>query len=86
MCHNSGVEMSVPTRVLACASRVFRVDVGELDLESGIGDFEQWDSLGHLSLVAAIQDEFEVELSVDDVIDCEKLSDFVAVLESSRLE
>lgn len=78
--------MSVSTRVLACAARVFRVDVGELDLESGIGDLEQWDSLGHLSLVAAIQDEFAVELSVDDVIDCEKLSDFVTVLESSRIE
>jgi acyl carrier protein len=53
--------------------RVFR-DVLELgpdnDVESlKYRDIEQWDSLGHMSLVAAIEDEFNVELSTEQVID-----------------
>jgi acyl carrier protein len=30
---------------------------------------ESWDSLAHMSLVAAIEDEFDVMIDTDDVID-----------------
>jgi acyl carrier protein len=30
---------------------------------------EKWDSLAHMSLVAAVEDEFDVMLDTDDVID-----------------
>lgn len=32
-------------------------------------DIEQWDSLGHMTLVAAIEDEFDVQLDTEQVID-----------------
>lgn len=31
-------------------------------------DIAQWDSLGHMSLVAAIEDEFDVQLDTEQVI------------------
>ena len=30
---------------------------------------EAWDSVGHMTLVAAIEDEFEIQMSTDDIID-----------------
>lgn len=32
-------------------------------------DIAQWDSLGHMTLVAAIEDEFGVQLDTEQVID-----------------
>jgi acyl carrier protein len=32
-------------------------------------DIGQWDSLGHMTLVAAIEDEFDVQLDTEQVID-----------------
>lgn len=32
-------------------------------------DIEAWDSIGHMSLVAAIEDAFEIMLDADDIID-----------------
>lgn len=32
-------------------------------------DIEEWDSLGHMSLVAAIEDEFGVQFDTEQVID-----------------
>lgn len=30
---------------------------------------EQWDSVGHMTLVAAIEDGFDISLDTDDIID-----------------
>jgi acyl carrier protein len=30
---------------------------------------EAWDSVGHMTLVAAIEDEFDIQLDTDDIID-----------------
>ena len=30
---------------------------------------EQWDSVGHMTLVAAIEDNFDIQLDTDDIID-----------------
>jgi len=32
-------------------------------------DIPEWDSVGHMGLVAALEDMFEIELDVDDIID-----------------
>ena len=32
-------------------------------------DIDEWDSLGHMALVAAIEDEFDVQFDTDQVID-----------------
>ena len=30
---------------------------------------ENWDSVGHMSLVAAMEDAFDIEMDTDDIID-----------------
>lgn len=44
-------------------------------------DIEAWDSLGHMSLVAAIEDEFEVQFETEQVID---MSSFKVAAEMLR--
>ena len=40
------------------------------DVESlNYQDIPEWDSVGHMGLVAALEDMFEIELDVDDIID-----------------
>ena len=42
---------------------------------------EQWDSVGHMTLVAAIEDECAIEMDTDDIIDMssfEKAKEIVA--------
>jgi acyl carrier protein len=39
---------------------------------------EEWDSVGHMTLIAAIEDEFDVRLDTDQVID---LSSFKVALD-----
>jgi acyl carrier protein len=47
------------------------LDLGpEIEVEAlKYREIDQWDSLGHMSLVAAIEDEFGVQLDTEQVID-----------------
>jgi acyl carrier protein len=43
-------------------------------------DNDKWDSLAHMSLVAALEDEFEVMLDTDDVINMSSFGEAVRIL------
>ncbi len=57
-------------------ARLRAVFVEALALDSGVDvehlafrDIPAWDSVGHMALVAAVEDEFDVQLDTDQVID-----------------
>jgi acyl carrier protein len=68
--------------------RLRQVVVATFDLDDG-ADVErleyqgipEWDSIGHMSLVVAIEDEFDVQLDTEQVID---MSSFVVALDMLR--
>ncbi|MCA2214442.1 acyl carrier protein [Jidongwangia harbinensis] len=43
-------------------------------------DNAQWDSLAHMSLVAAIEDEFDIMIDTDDVINMSSFAEAVRIL------
>ena len=73
---------------MALDRRLRQVFVATLDLDDGIDvehlryqDIPAWDSIGHMSLVVAIEDEFDVQLDTDQVID---MSSFAIALDILR--
>jgi acyl carrier protein len=49
-------------------------------------DIDQWDSVGHMALVAAIEDEFDVELDTEQVIDMSSFKVALDMLKGFGLE
>ena len=47
---------------------------------------EQWDSVGHMSLVAAIEDEFDIQLDTDDIIDMSSFEKAQEILEKYNVK
>jgi acyl carrier protein len=73
---------------MALNDRLRDVFVEALMLDDGVDvenlkyrDIEAWDSVGHMALVAAIEDEFEVQFETDQVID---MSSFKVALDMLR--
>ncbi|NUS63162.1 MAG: acyl carrier protein [Saccharothrix sp.] len=61
---------------MALNDRLRAVFVEALSLSDGVDvenlkyrDIDEWDSVGHMALVAAIEDEFDVQFDTDQVID-----------------
>jgi len=60
--------MSNLTKYISTFKDTFMVD--EADLPNlKYQDIAAWDSVGHMALMAALEEAFEVELDIDDIIE-----------------
>lgn len=50
-------------------SDILEVDIDDINENSSPDNIEQWDSLSHIKLVMAIEVEFNVKLTPDDMMD-----------------
>lgn len=48
---------------------VFELDKDRLDDKLVYQSIQLWDSVGHMSLVAALEDAFDIMMEMDDIID-----------------
>tara|TARA_B100000780_G_C21052103_1_gene422537 strand:+ start:794 stop:1024 length:231 start_codon:yes stop_codon:yes gene_type:complete len=50
-------------------SSVFKVSIESIDDDSSPDSLDYWDSLGHMVLISAIEDEFDIELDESEIIE-----------------
>jgi acyl carrier protein len=46
---------------------VFKIEADSISDDTTIGNVEKWDSLGHMNLVAALEEEFDIVLDDEDI-------------------
>ncbi len=68
-------------RLLAAATGCATADVGD---DAAIGAFEPWDSLAHMRLIMAIEEETAGEVPPEMVVAFGTLADIAAYLESAQ--
>ena len=59
---------------------VFNYD-GEISVATARRDVPKWDSLQHMALVAAIEQQFNINLSMDEMIEIRSVRDICNILE-----
>jgi acyl carrier protein len=56
-------------RIKEIMAAVFEVDRSEIDENTASGDLEKWDSLHHMNLISALEEEFEIELEEEEIME-----------------
>jgi acyl carrier protein len=56
-------------RIKKIMSNVFNINVDSINNESSPDNIENWDSLKHMNLIIALEEEFEIEFSDEEIID-----------------
>lgn len=64
-------------------SKVFNVPSSEITDASSNETIERWDSLGHMNLCLALEEEFGIELDGDNVASMTKYPDVVTVVRAA---
>jgi acyl carrier protein len=67
--------------IKSLVSRVFDVDVKSINDKSSPDNIESWDSLGHMNLVAALEEEFGIQLDDDDIDDLRNVALIVNIVQ-----
>jgi acyl carrier protein len=54
--------------VIQIASELFSIDKNRVDEDLKAGSIDTWDSLGHLNLFLAVENELKVKFSTDEIL------------------
>ncbi len=78
------------TRLLDRLQMIFRDVFGDENLNitngTNANDIENWDSFMHITLLAAVQDEFTVEFSMDEIIEMKNAGDMIRLIKEKSNE
>jgi len=69
-------------RLLECFVRTFGVERDQiLPLKLAYQSIPEWDSVGHMALVAEIEDTFDIRLDTDDIIGMSDISKAIQIVQ-----
>jgi acyl carrier protein len=68
--------MDLKEQVRAVIAEVLEIPVESLDYDAEMDQIEQWDSIHNVSILAALEDKFDVMFPEDDLFDLISVSAF----------
>jgi len=67
-------------KVQGAFKAAFDVDPNSVTIETKADDVPEWDSVGHLSLAASLEEAFGITLDVDDLMEMENVREIVRIV------
>lgn len=71
-------------KIIELIARVLNVPVGDVTLETEIGELDEWDSLRNVQIIAQLEKEFEVKINPDMIMDLEDVSDIISLIKDLK--
>ena len=68
-------------KLIDCFVQAFAIDRQQVSPKLAYQSIPQWDSVGHMALVAEIENTFNVTLDTDDIIEMSDLAKVARILE-----
>ena len=61
--------MTIEKRLKSVFSKLFGVQESEINTDSSPDNIESWDSLNHMNLIIAIEQEFKISFSMGEIVE-----------------
>ena len=74
--------MNVEEKVKEIVAQVGDVNVSEVTLQSAVGDFPQWDSMGQMAILQQVEEAFNISFEPEEMMDIEDVKDIIVAVES----
>lgn len=73
--------MNVSERLRGVVARTFRIPIERVDDATTPAAVAAWDSLGQMELVTALEQEFSIELALEDIMLMNSVGEIRSILE-----
>ncbi len=61
--------MNTEKRLKSVFSKLFGIKESEIDKDSSPDNIDSWDSLNHMNLIIAIEQEFNINFSMEEIVE-----------------
>ncbi len=72
--------MNLEEKVLKIVSNVMEIPVGQLDVQSSSDTVANWDSLRQMNLTLALEEEFKVSFTDEEIINMQNVEKIIKTL------
>lgn len=76
--------METLEKVIEIVATTCEVDKSEVTGDSTVGDFPAWDSIGHLTILSTIEEEFNINFEPEEMMELEDVNDIVKAVEAKQ--
>ena len=77
--------MSTLERIAKLFEDILDGDSGSISKDTVPDDVPGWDSVGHMSLVSGLEEEFGVEFDVDDIMEMSTVARIVEIVDAKNM-
>ena len=67
-------------KIIKSLSEFFKINIDQVKYDLMVGDIPQWDSLGHVSLMAHLEKDFDITIDVDQSLEMESVEDIIDII------
>lgn len=75
------IQQSIPEIIEAIVVATLKMKPEDYSEDLGAGDVPEWDSMGHVTLLMAVEKHFHFAFDVSDAIEIETVSDLIKAVE-----
>lgn len=72
----------IKNKVCEIVAGICGVEVSEVNENSTVGDFPQWDSVGHLSILSQVEEAFDISFEPEEMMEMEDVKDIAEAVQS----
>ena len=74
------MQNKIEERIKNVMSAVFEIPANKIGKESSPDNIESWDSLKHMNIVVALEEEFNIQFTDDEIIELISLKLIMAII------
>jgi acyl carrier protein len=74
--------MDIKDKVFEIVAAVCETEMANITENSTIGDFPQWDSMGHLTILSNVEEAFEINFEPEEMMDLEDVHDIIEAVKA----
>ena len=69
-----------------CFSESFSIPFEKINKQLKYNEIQEWDSIGHMTLISSLEEKFKITFETDDVIDFSSFTKGIEILKKYKVE
>lgn len=65
-------------KIIGLIEEVLKVPTGTITVDTQIEDIEQWDSLAHVMIIGALEEQLGIEIPLEEAVEIQSVAEILA--------